>query len=222
LPYLRPGAIESLRALDTIIFDVDGVLLETSRSIRVVNVLAPAAYLRALPGWSDVPDDLLTSADIELFKAAGGFNDDWDLTCAVVLLFLWKSACYDSRNARALHALPPTVAQFTRGIAARGGWLRSAEAIVFEQATPDQAQAVRAQYDPPRMQRIFQELWAGDLCSRVYGFAPTLFPGPGWVRHDRPLLDPSLVPLLAGPTRRWPCLPAARCPRRSWLWRWSA
>jgi len=190
---VKPGVAELLARLDTLVFDVDGVLLDVRASIRSVNVLAVPAYLRTLPGWS-APDDLLSSHDIERFKQAGGFNDDWDLTCAVVLLFLWKGARENSRDATRLHPLSPAVAEYTNAIALRGGWLRAAEALVFEQTTPDQEKTIRAQYDKKWAGRIFQELWAGDLCPRVYGYAPTINPGPGAVRRDRPLLDVSLLP----------------------------
>ncbi len=191
--FLRPDARDLLPRVDTIIFDIDGVLLEVSRSIRKVNCLSVAAYLRTLPGWT-APDDLLTSEDIEQFKEAGGFNDDWDLTFTVVLLFLHKWRLHGLTDAAALHTLCPTVAEFTADIAHRGGWLRAAEAIVL--GTDDSALPAWPPewYDKPRIRQIFQELWAGDLCPRIYGFAPQYYPGPGWIRLDTPLLDLSLVP----------------------------
>ena len=190
---VKPGVSELLARLDTLIFDVDGVLLDVRDSIRAVNVQAVPVYLRTLPGWR-APDDLLTSDDIERFKQAGGFNDDWDLTCAAVLLYLWKGARENSGDAAVLHPLSPTIAEFTNDIGARGGWLRAAEAVVFEATTPDHEKTIRAQYDKKLAGRIFQELWAGDLCPRVYGYAPTINPGLGAVRRDRPLLDLSLLP----------------------------
>jgi phosphoglycolate phosphatase-like HAD superfamily hydrolase len=111
-----------------------------------------------------------------------------------VLLYLGKGARENSRDAARLHPLSPTLAEFTNAIALRGGWLRAAEAVIFEQTTPEQETTVRAQYDKKRAGRIFQELWAGDLCPRVYGYAPTINLGPGAVRRDRPLLDVSLLP----------------------------
>lgn len=195
LPHVRPEVRPLLARLDTLIFDVDGVLLDVRDSIRSVNIQVVPVYLRALNAGWNVPDDLLTSDDIEQFKQAGGFNDDWDLTSAVVLLYLWKGARAGSRDAARLHPLAPTITDYTNEIARRGGWLRAAEAFVFEQATPEQAQAIRSQYDRQRAGRIFQELWAGDWCPRVYGYEPTINPGPGAVRRDRPLLDLSLLPV---------------------------
>lgn len=195
-----------LPLIDTVIFDVDGVLLDVSGSIRQVNCLSLPAYLRLLPGWS-APDDLVSSEEIERFKQAGGFNDDWDLACAVVLLYLFKGARTGVKDAAALHFLSPTIAEYTAAIAARGGWLSAAEEFVFSQVSAPEAAEIRAQYDTERILRVFQEMWAGDLSPRLYGFAPIYTPGPGAVRGDRPLLDKARLPagktlaVLTGRTR---------------------
>ena len=193
LPFVREGVRALLPRVDTVVFDMDGVLLDVRGSIRQVNLRSVPAYLSTLPGWT-APDDLLVTDDIERFKNAGGFNDDWDLTCALVLLYLWKGLRCGSRDAAFLHPLAPDIAAYTDDIRARGGWLRSAEEIVFGQVGEAEAALLHASWDRPRIRRIFQEMWAGDLCGRIYGFEPLYFPGPGAVRGDRPLLDPARLP----------------------------
>jgi HAD superfamily hydrolase (TIGR01548 family) len=188
-----PDAAPLLHDLDAIIFDVDGVLLDVSQSIRQVNCLSIPAYLNRLPGWT-APDTLITASEIERFKEAGGFNDDWDLTCAAILLYLFKAARYRTGDAMLLHSLPPTIVEYTQTIAQMGGWLRNAERYLREIASPDERTRLYADYDPLRIHRLFQELWAGDLCPRLYGYEPTFYPGPGKCRNDRPLVDISLIP----------------------------
>ena len=206
MTHVTPEARALLPQIDTIIFDIDGVLLDVSRSIRVVNCLSIPAYLRTLPGWT-APDSLLHSDEIERFKEAGGFNDDWDLTYAAVLLYLWKAVRYNRRDATDLHALSPTIDEYTKAIATRGGWLRSAEAFLREQSTDAEWLLVFADYRPEQIKRLFQELWAGDYCPRLYGFTPIHFPEPGKIRLDHSLLDARLVPhdrtlaVLTGRTR---------------------
>lgn len=189
----RPGTRDLLSRVDTVIFDMDGVLIDFTESIRPVNLLSIPTYLRTLPGWT-APDDLVTSEDIEQFKRAGGFNDDWDLTYAAVLLFLARSVLWDSRDASLLAHRAPTIAEFTSAIAARGGWLSAAEAIIFESLDAGQAGIVRSLWKQEEIRRIFQELYAGDLAPRLYGFTPTINKGRGYVRNDRSLVDPSLLP----------------------------
>lgn len=205
-PRVSEEAADLLPMVDAVIFDIDGVLLDVSQSIRAVNCMVVPAYLNRLHGWYS-PEDLLTSEEIEQFKRAGGFNDDWELTCAVVLLYLYKSLRYGSREADQLHRLSPTIEQYTQEIGKRGGWLHSAEAYLSEMAKPEEWEAIMESYDPSLIARLFQELWAGDACEQLYSYKPTYYPGPGKCREDRPLLDASLVPahrrlaVLTGRTR---------------------
>ena len=118
-----------------IIFDMDGVLLDITQSIRRVNCLAVPFYLRTVLGWP-APDDLLTSADIELFKNAGGFNDDWDLTYAIVLHYLWKGHEQPDASPETLNTLQPNLNRYAARIKDRGGWLRAAEGLVFDHPQP--------------------------------------------------------------------------------------
>jgi hypothetical protein len=107
------------------------------------------------------PDDLVSSEDIECFKRAGGFNDDWDLTFAAVLLYLFKAVRYGSRDATTLHRLSPTIPEFAEILAVHGGWLKAAETWVFESLAAEEADAIRTVYNRDAIRRIFQELYAG-------------------------------------------------------------
>ena len=51
LPRVTPATRALLPAIDTVVFDMDGVLLDITGSIRQVNLRAIPAYLRTLPGW---------------------------------------------------------------------------------------------------------------------------------------------------------------------------
>src|SRR3569833_2014507 len=115
-----------LPRIDGLLFDMDGVLLDITESIRRVNCLAVPFYLREVLGWS-ADDDLITSADIELFKNAGGFNDDLELTCAIVLHYLVKEHEHPGTSASTLNVFKPNLAGFARRIAEAGGGLAVAE-----------------------------------------------------------------------------------------------
>ena len=136
------------------------------------------------------PDDLLTSADIELFKNAGGFNDDWDLTYALVLHYVAKGHEHPHATPETLNVLQPSLARIAARIKERGGWLRAAEEIAFEHLTRDDRLAVETDYRKYLIKQIFQEMFAGEYCERLYGFAPTLYTGRGYINNDRPLLEP--------------------------------
>ena len=78
--WTRPG-LQIDRSLDTAVFDVDGVLIDTTGSYRL-SVIATTEYLvgERLGLWQRNADDpLVTLEDVRAFKLAGGFNNDWDL-----------------------------------------------------------------------------------------------------------------------------------------------
>lgn len=191
--YTTPLADAQRAAIDAVIFDMDGVLLDISQSIRVVNCLSVPYYLRTVLGWP-APDDLLTSADIEMFKNAGGFNDDWDLTYALVLHYIAKGHENPSAAPETLNVLQPNLTRYAARIKDRGGWLRAAEEIAFEHLTRDDRLAVETDYRKYLIKQVFQEMFAGEYCERLYGYAPTLYTGRGCINDDRPLLDLTKLP----------------------------
>ena len=86
---VRPDAEDFLRQVDSIIFDVDGVLIDVKGSFRVVICRAVDYYFRKILGVKG-DGELLHLEDTHLFKMAGGFNNDWDLTEVAIAFFVWK------------------------------------------------------------------------------------------------------------------------------------
>ncbi|GHO86905.1 HAD family hydrolase [Dictyobacter formicarum] len=67
---------------DTLLFDVDGVLIETVNSFRAANIAVTDYIVGTLNGLQWNRAEQLTSVtqeDISIFKQAGGFNSDWDM-----------------------------------------------------------------------------------------------------------------------------------------------
>ncbi len=191
--YVTPTALAKRAEIDAIIFDMDGVLIDISRSIRVVNCLAVPFYLRTVLGWP-APDDLLTSADIELFKNAGGFNDDIDLSNALVLFYIAKGRENPSAAPETLNVLQPNLNRYAARIKERGGGLKAAEAVMMEHLTRDDLLAVETDYRKHLVKQVFLEMFAGEHSERLYGFAPTLYTGLGYINADVPLLDVTRLP----------------------------
>ena len=152
---ITPHAEQVRPDIDAVIFDMDGVLLDITGSIRVVNCLAVPFFLREVLGWP-ASDDLLTSADIELFKHAGGFNDDWDLTYALVLHYLVKGHEHPDDNPATLNVLPPKLPRYAAKIKERGGWLRAAEELCFEGLSRQDQDEIEGLYQKQRFSRCFR------------------------------------------------------------------
>ncbi len=71
--------------MDLLIFDMDGVLIDVSQSYRKTIQQTIHLYLTDCLG---LRADLVSPEAISLFKATGGFNNDWDLTAGFLRYLL--------------------------------------------------------------------------------------------------------------------------------------
>src|SRR5262249_13080558 len=99
--WYRPGLrqhdiLRTVAPVDTALFDIDGVLIETARSWRLAVIAAVEVLVRSVNGLHEGPSPLVTPEDIALFKRAGGFNSDWDL--ARCLAGLWTAMLREWRG----------------------------------------------------------------------------------------------------------------------------
>jgi HAD superfamily hydrolase (TIGR01548 family) len=161
--------------VDAVVLDIDGVLVDVADS-----------YRRAIVESIDrVYGERIDDDDIQQFKDAGGFNNDWELTYAGSLYVLARREGLDT-----------AIGAFTDAIEASGGGLQAAEAIVQDRLDPDAYERVRAEYDPERLRDVFQQLYLGSERYREFeGKEPDLDTR-GFV-HDEPVLvDPETLDTL--------------------------
>ncbi len=155
--------------VDAIVFDIDGVLVDTSES-----------YHRAIVETIEVVyGETIDRADTQLFKDAGGFNNDWRLTEAAALFVLAVEHGYSS-----------DIAGFTDAIAARGGSLEAAQEVIEEALTADALASVYDAWDPDRLRRTFQWLYLGpEYYTRLEDDPPPAErPSPAGFMDDEPIL----------------------------------
>ena len=74
--------------MDVLIFDMDGVLIDVSKSYRKTIQRTIQIYLETCLGFERSRTGWITDEEISLFKSAGGFNNDWDLTSGLFLYLL--------------------------------------------------------------------------------------------------------------------------------------
>ncbi|MGC8825672.1 MAG: HAD family hydrolase [Anaerolineae bacterium] len=150
---------------DTVIFDVDGVLIDDSASYSatIKAVVRHVVHLihRRPERLSQVEDE-----DIRAFKAAGGFNDDWVLSYTLAgILLAWPD---DAR---------PDLPAIARESAGRGmDWVRAQYfphiALDFEQVR----------------QLCLEYFWGEDLLAEKMGLPARCYHGPGFVQQERALV----------------------------------
>jgi HAD superfamily hydrolase (TIGR01548 family) len=166
--------------VDAVVLDVDGVLVDVADSYR-------RAIVESI---ETVYGDTIAREDVQLFKDAGGFNNDWELTYAAALYVLARR-----------EGLAQDLAAFTDAVHATGGGLSAARTVTSEALTPAQRERVLDRWDRQRLRAVFQQLYLGaDLYRELEG-AESEIDADGFV-HDEPVLvDPATIDAL---TTRYP------------------
>ena len=156
---------------DAVVLDIDGVLLDVADSYRRAIVESVERLY----------DRTIDRDDVQLFKDAGGFNNDWDVTYAAALYVLV--------DARA----PIGLSAFTDQIESQGGGLDAAEAVASAHLDADALAAVRDEWDREGLREAFQALYLGaDLYRELEGGEPP-FETAGYI-HDEPIiLEPETI-----------------------------
>jgi phosphoglycolate phosphatase-like HAD superfamily hydrolase len=164
----------------SLVFDIDGVLLDTHKSFREVIPQSVNFFLEVvLREDSEAP--LMRADDVHAYKSAGGFNNDWDVAEAGLIHALWWSR------------LPETalsLASFTERIGRHGGGLPAARHVLRDGIGDREADRIIADVDRDGLERIFKELYVGgDRFREVFGEEPRFYRGTGGMEREVPLAE---------------------------------
>ncbi|WP_435361064.1 TIGR01548 family HAD-type hydrolase [Haloarchaeobius sp. DFWS5] len=164
---------------DTVVLDIDGVLVDVADSYR-------RAILESV---ERVYGQTIRKEDIQSFKDAGGFNNDWELTYAAALYVLATREGMDL-----------SLDEFTDEIHQHGGGLDSAELAVGAAVGANALERIRDEWDRERLRDVFQQLYLGsDLYRSIEGGEPDI-DCEGFI-HDEPvIIEPETVDAL---TENW-------------------
>jgi HAD superfamily hydrolase (TIGR01548 family) len=197
--FVKQELMKTLPSLDAILLDVDGVILDVSQSFRVVAAEVTQLYAER---WLNLDNDgpLFQPSECELFKHAGGFNNDWDLTNAVVALALAQKCKNPDVTTTSQLREQCDWSGYTTEIKRRGGGMVVAENYVVDLLTPHQRRDFAIAWNPRLVTQLFQEMYAGDsACRELYGFAPEYVHGDGYMDKEPVLIDADLLPQKARP-----------------------
>ncbi len=152
--------------VDAVVLDVDGVLVDVAESYRraIVDTL------------EQLYDETIDKADVQLFKDAGGFNNDWELTDAAALYVLARRRGLDF-----------SLDTYTDAIAGLGGGLAAAKTVTAEELTPADRERVFAAWDRDRIRDVFQQLYLGPKLYRAFEGGETELDVTGFI-HDEPVI----------------------------------
>lgn len=207
--WVRVDRIDELPKVDGLILDIDGVILDVTSSFRVAISQTVQYYFSKVLGFSG-ETTLLTPQDTQLFKLAGGFNNDWDLTSTAILFYIAKSKELSTKNFGLLREQGESLEDFTADVRRQGGGVKAARLLALGRLTEGERQEIDKEWDPVKIRRIFQEFYGGiDYCQRLYGFRPSLIDENGLLNREKVLLDARMlesfypqVAILTGRTRQ--------------------
>lgn len=87
--YVKTDSVDKLREADAVIFDCDGVLIDIRESCNRAISETVTYIIEELTEYK-FPENMVSKEVIHLFKKSGGFNNDWDLTYAILMCILCK------------------------------------------------------------------------------------------------------------------------------------
>ena len=160
--------------VDAVVLDIDGVLVDVANS-----------YRRAIVETLDrLYGETIAKDDIQAFKDAGGFNNDWELTDAAAWYLLARRA-----------GLELQIGEYTDAIGVNGGGLAGARKVI-ESELGSPVETACAEWDPDRVRDVFQQLYLGSERYReLEGTEPDL-DEPGFINDEPVLIAPETVETL--------------------------
>ncbi len=171
--YLKEDSYCYLTQIDTIIFDIDGVLVDVKLSYHKTIRDTVQYYFKNIVKMPLMEIDLVDSTILMNFKMVGGFNDDWELCAAIILFYLWKSEEYQLQSARELKDKPPLISDFVKQYLSDGGGLP--KMIDWIRGNSDYADQIFSLWNKEIIFQLAKECYAGQKhCFNFYHFQPSI------------------------------------------------
>jgi HAD superfamily phosphatase len=201
-------------SLDVLIFDMDGVLIDVSNSYRKTIQKTVHLYLTTILGLKIDSEKLPLDKTISLFKSAGGFNNDWDLTSGLLLYLLSGSGLPPSPSSMKFRTISEIVDHLGAkakashaGVTPRVSLRRLSSYLGKVKASGGGVKSVRKNLrnswdgwvyrsgDLDRenlIKRIFQEVYLGEKFTPCYHLRPLFYTGKGYYLREK-MLIPRIV-----------------------------
>lgn len=183
--WARSDHLSLIQQVEGVILDIDGVLIDVGPSFRVAISQTVQHFFFRILGFEGEAV-LLRPSETQLFKLAGGFNNDWELTDAAILFYLAKSEMLEAEDIDVIRDEGMTLEEFTSAVRLAGGGFQGAQEVLLPKLTSEQRKRIDKRLDKPGIQKLFQELYGGiDHCKRLYGFDPEYNRRHGLINEER-------------------------------------
>src|SRR5665648_144151 len=184
---LNKKILDRVSQVDTLVFDIDGVLIDVRDSFGKAVCQTVQFYFKEILCFQG-SQNLINPEEVKYFKMAGGFNNDWDLTSAVVLFYLMKARENNLKDVDELKNTKPDIKTFTTKMLSPGGGL--AKVIDLIEKDGHVKEWILSLWDKDLITKIFREIYAGEeYCYIIYGFHPSLVKIEGLIKKEKIIID---------------------------------
>jgi phosphoglycolate phosphatase-like HAD superfamily hydrolase len=188
-----------------IVFDMDGVIIDVSRSYRDTVRQTARLFFKGARSWENLPDPLFPLSDLARVKQSGGLNNDWDLTCLVInLLFSLVKKPNTHEDTGTWFRYKKTINRCDVAVLAR--FLRSTNTpltTLLEKKGKLNDKFIMSLYvgdvgSGNIIKQIFQEIYLGkDLFESTYGVPTKIYHGEGYINRENLLVEKSILEYLS-------------------------
>lgn len=191
--WIRAVSQSLIPQIDSLVLDVDGVILDVAASFRVaISETVQYFFTNVLKFKGSTL--LITPDETQLFKLAGRFNNDWELTYGVCLFYLGEAFEKSTENVDALREESKELSEFTAEVKERGGGLKSVLKLTFEHLDVEQQAKIQKVWDRKLIKQVFQEIYAGlEYCEKFYGYKPEFLKREGLLNQEKVIVNKVLV-----------------------------
>jgi HAD superfamily hydrolase (TIGR01548 family) len=194
-----------MRLPKLIVFDMDGVLIDVSRSYRETVRKTARLFFKGASGFENIPDPFFPLSDLARLKQTGGLNNDWDLTAQAIHLLFALLKAPDN------HTLPDDSScheEKIQGYDVSGlaDFLKISPSPLMDlwnrygnRRAPFVMECCRGDVNTGNViKRIFQEIYLGpSLFTAIYGIESKFHREEGLIHHESLLMDKAILEDLA-------------------------
>jgi HAD superfamily hydrolase (TIGR01548 family) len=178
---------KEIEKVDSLLLDIDGVLIDVTKSFREAISLTTFEVLKRNFGVKGEERPLLPE-DVKLFKQRRGFNNDWELTQAAVIFFLSYILKGDESFSQ-LSRRKEHLSHWLDEVEKNGGGLKGALKY-FEKVGGEEGKRLLKKAPFEVTKRIFQEIYAGkENCKELYGFEPKFCVRKGLIEKEKVIIS---------------------------------
>ena len=188
-----------------IVFDMDGVIIDVSRSYRDTVRKTARLFFKGAGSWEDLPEPLFSLTDLARVKQSGGLNNDWDLTFLVInLLFTLVNASTDHEDQDPWYRYKKTISRCD--VADLAQFLNSTKnpiTTLLKKNGKKKHEFISGLYTGDVgsgniIKQIFQEIYLGkDLFESTYGIPVKKYYNEGYINREKLLIDKSILESLS-------------------------